>query len=79
MKSQYLGSQPANFEASWNGRGLAILFFMLGAPHIYAAMRKRAKQQMLSGNGSKAEHYLGVALLAIAVADLVKVMLSQQF
>lgn len=40
-----------NQEArSENASGMAVLFFLLGAPNIYSALRQRAKRPAATGN-----------------------------
>ncbi len=69
-------TQQYNLE--WNSRtgsysnGLATLFFLIGAPHIYGAMRTRAQRRFSSGSRLVSGYFARISFLAV-LAGLMKV------
>ncbi|WP_039729206.1 hypothetical protein [Leptolyngbya iicbica] len=52
---------------------LGLIFFMLGAPNIYAALQRRTDN--VAYGGGHAPRYALVALVAVAIASLVEISL----
>ncbi|MFM7530627.1 MAG: hypothetical protein ACKO63_19450 [Nodosilinea sp.] len=71
MTTQPLNSQfDAVTPAKMNALGLA--FFMMGAPHIYGAMKQRRDRQ----SQSSAFPYWNLVCLAIALAAVLELAVS---
>lgn len=52
--------------------GFATLFFLVGAPHIYSALRSRAKRR--TGLSWRTGFMASIGLLMAAIAGLVEVL-----
>ncbi|NMF84073.1 hypothetical protein [Nodosilinea sp. P-1105] len=65
QSSSYLGRSPASTSI------LGILFFLLGAPHIYGALKRRAQRR----KPFTPPRYVMVAALASAIAGVVELSL----
>ncbi|TVP67076.1 MAG: hypothetical protein EA342_09670 [Leptolyngbya sp. LCM1.Bin17] len=65
QSSSYLGQSPARVSV------LGILFFLLGAPHIYGALKRRARRR----KPFVPTRYVMVAALASAIAGVVELSL----
>lgn len=73
MNDLRLKSTAAPVMAPAN-QGLAAIFFMIGAPHVYAAMRSRAKQRQSSQTNRSSDPLFTVGFLAMFVVGLVSVL-----
>jgi hypothetical protein len=60
---------PLNYSTQSSKAGaLAIFFFLIGAPHIYVALKQRRQQQQRLQAQLLAPKSLGLASLAIGMA-----------
>lgn len=55
---------------------LAILFFLLGAPHIYSALRKRSRGGSSLFALSIVLKKVGIGMLAIALAGVIELLVN---
>ncbi|MDB9525446.1 hypothetical protein PN498_05565 [Oscillatoria sp. CS-180] len=51
---------------------LGIIFFIMGAPNLYAFMQRRSELSAVTYNGSGVPRYALVVLLAMAIAGIVE-------
>lgn len=51
---------------------LGIIFFIMGAPNLYAFMQRRAEGESVAYGGSGVPRYAFVVLLAMAIAGIVE-------
>ena len=74
METQQISSSDI-WSAEAKNDGLSILFLLLGAPHIYGALRSRRMRANLSPRFT-VNRYFKVMLLAAAIAGVIEMVIS---
>ena len=77
MQTQQVGSGDI-WSVEAKNDGLAILFLLLGAPHIYGALRSR-RIRTNSAPRSTINRYFKVMALAAAIAGVTEMLISTPY